>query len=222
MRGSKALELLIYCLWSMFVIRMHARWLALQRFFQMLENIGCKENLTGTFSFLPWLGDVLPSCPCRLLRRLRRRRSRRCRTVQLQVVWKVLQGQNPLQAGSGLSQWPSQDQALPSNTCLCLLLGQLGALPAGRILPLNSGSLQATVPECRIFGSAENRVMLIQNQAELIIQKSHQCIPLAFSSMRLGWCGYRVGNFAIWLERMKVGSTSCILHQIAFDLHRIL
>lgn len=28
---------------------MHARILELQWFFQMLENIGCKENLTGTF-----------------------------------------------------------------------------------------------------------------------------------------------------------------------------
>lgn len=55
--------------------------------------------------------------------------------------------------------------------------------------------------------------MLVQNWAELIIQKSHKWIPLAFSSMRLRWCSYRVRSFAMWLERMKVGATSYILQK---------
>lgn len=129
----------------------------------------------------------------------------------LQVVGEMPWGQDPLKACSGFSQWHSQDQALPSGVHACLLVRRWGALPAVEFCPW----IRAAYKQCSVcswmqdvsFGSTDNREMLIQNWAEVIIQKSHKWIPLAFSSMKLGWCSSEVRNFDMWLGRMKVGST---------------
>lgn len=152
MRGSKALKLLIYCLWSIFVIHMHARWLELQWFFQMGENTACKENLTEAFPSCP-----VTRCPAQAMEctagAVQEEVAAPLHHCAMQVTWKRLQSQEPLEGWSGLSQWHTPGQALPSDMHSCLLLRQPGALPVGRILPLNSACLQAsgtTVPECRI------------------------------------------------------------------------
>lgn len=144
MRGSKALKLLIYCLWSIFVIRMHARWLELQWFFQMLENIGCKENLSGSFASYPGLAV---SCRAALAARSivwAGGRCQHCFTTQPAGHVKDAAGQNPLKDWSGLSRSHAEDRTSPSDRHARLSRRQWGALPAGGILPLILASLQAS------------------------------------------------------------------------------
>lgn len=92
--------------------------------------------------------------------------------------------------------------------------GSGGALPGGRAVPLNWASPRVPVPSSGcVLWQSWHWSLLTQSWAQLIIHKSHKWIPLAFSSIRLGWGSHTGRNFATWLERIKPGATSSIWQQ---------
>lgn len=188
MRGSKALKLLIYCLWSIFVIRVHARWSAMV-LSRAAEHGLCRE-VAGNL-FLPPPGAVLPGCSGQGWGEL-------ATPLGPEPGWKCLFPVTHSKPGFPFRY-----------SCLALAEGAeelcLGAELCPWIGRVRERRFRAQDVSS---GRAGTGVVLMQSWAELIIDKSHQWIHLAFSSMRLGWGSHTSRNFATSLERIKPGATS--------------
>lgn len=109
----------------------------------MLENTGCKENLTETFPSHP---RTVVSCRAALAVRFiawAGKRCEHCSPTQAAGCGRDAMGPGPSQ---GLQWLFSMAHSRPGFAfrCACLPLGEaMGSAACGRVLPLNSGSPQA-------------------------------------------------------------------------------
>lgn len=175
MRGSKALKLLIYCLWSIFVIGVHARWAAMV-LSRAAEHRLCTE-VAGNL-FLPPRLLVLPGCCGQGWGEL-------AKAVGPEPGWKCL---IPVS---------HPKPAFPFRSSCLALAGGAASSAWGLSFALELGESTSASSELRcVCGTAGSAVVLLQSWAELIVHKSQKWIPLAFSSVRLGWGSHTGSNFA--------------------------